>query len=148
MLWLICAFVIRIWHKQFFSWLGSFGFIGTEGNYSLIIIKYPTYRNDPKFSDRYAWANSADPDQTAPRGVVWLGTTLLAIPSASFLTHYSMVKPHSSNFRVTITNFLGVQIFRKFTVPVSQQLLYNTTSTAVQYLHDWSIQYSIYMIFC
>ena len=22
------------------------------------------YRNDPKFSDRYAWANSADPDQT------------------------------------------------------------------------------------
>ena len=21
------------------------------------------YRNDPKFSDRYAWANSADPDQ-------------------------------------------------------------------------------------
>ena len=28
-----------------------------------------TYRNDPKFSDRYAWANtySADPDQTAPR---------------------------------------------------------------------------------
>ena len=29
-----------------------------------------TYRNDPKFSDRYAWANSADPDQTAPRGAV------------------------------------------------------------------------------
>ena len=29
------------------------------------------YRNDPKFSDRYAWANSADPDQTA-------------IPSTSF----------------------------------------------------------------
>ena len=27
-----------------------------------------TYRNDPKFSDRYAWANSADPGQTAPRG--------------------------------------------------------------------------------
>ena len=23
------------------------------------------YRNDPKFSDRYAWANSVDPDQTA-----------------------------------------------------------------------------------
>ena len=23
------------------------------------------YRNDPKFSDRYDWANSADPDQTA-----------------------------------------------------------------------------------
>ena len=24
------------------------------------------YRNDPKFSDRQVWANSADPDQTAP----------------------------------------------------------------------------------
>ena len=29
-----------------------------------------TYRNDPKFSDRYAWANSADPDQTVPGGAV------------------------------------------------------------------------------
>ena len=26
------------------------------------------YRNDPKFSDRYACANRVDPDQTAPRG--------------------------------------------------------------------------------
>ena len=26
---------------------------------------HPEYRNDPKFSDRYAWANSAGPDQTA-----------------------------------------------------------------------------------
>ena len=42
------------------------------------------YRNDPMFSDRYAWANSADPDQTAPRGAVWSGATLFAIPSASF----------------------------------------------------------------
>ena len=56
------------------------------------------YRNDPKFSDRYVWSNSADPDQTAPR------------------THYSMVEPHSSNFRVITTNFLGVRLCRKFTV--------------------------------
>ena len=40
------------------------------------------YHNDPKFSDRYAWTNSADPDQTAPRGAVWSGSTLFAIPSA------------------------------------------------------------------
>ena len=31
------------------------------------------YRNDPKFSDRYAWANSADPDHTAPRGAAYQG---------------------------------------------------------------------------
>ena len=28
------------------------------------------YCNFPKFSDRQVWANSADPDQTAPRGAV------------------------------------------------------------------------------
>ena len=28
------------------------------------------YLNDPKFSNRQFWANSADPDQTAPRGAV------------------------------------------------------------------------------
>ena len=26
--------------------------------------------DDPKFSDKQVWANSADHDQTAPRGVV------------------------------------------------------------------------------
>ena len=31
-------------------------------------ILWHIYRNDPKFSDRYAWANSTDPDRTAPRG--------------------------------------------------------------------------------
>ena len=36
----------------------------------LFIPRNRLYRNDPKFSDRYAWANSADPDQTAPRGAV------------------------------------------------------------------------------
>ena len=38
------------------------------------------YSNDPKFLDRQVWANSADPDQTAPRA----GSTLFAIPSAHF----------------------------------------------------------------
>ena len=28
------------------------------------------YCNDPKFLDRQVWANSADPDQTAPTGAV------------------------------------------------------------------------------
>ena len=42
------------------------------------------YRNVPKFSDRQVWANSADPDQIAPRGAVWSGSPLFAIPAASF----------------------------------------------------------------
>ena len=45
------------------------------------------YRNDPKFSDRYAWENSADPDQTAPRRAVWSGSTLFAILSLDLLLY-------------------------------------------------------------
>ena len=67
------------------------------------------YCNDPKFSDRYAWANSADPDQTAPGSTVCHSVCIVC-------TQYSMVEPHSSNFRVNPTNFLGVRTFRKFTV--------------------------------
>ena len=33
-------------------------------------MKMEGYHNDPKFLDRYALANSADPDQTAPSGAV------------------------------------------------------------------------------
>ena len=29
--------------------------------------KYDVPHNDPKFSNRQAWANNADPDQTAPK---------------------------------------------------------------------------------
>ena len=39
-------------------------------------------RNNPKFSDRYVKANSAEPDQTAPRG--GSGSSLFAIPFAYF----------------------------------------------------------------
>ena len=37
------------------------------------------YRNEPKLSDIQVWANSADPDQTAPRGGVCSGSSLFAI---------------------------------------------------------------------
>ena len=36
-----------------------------------------------KVSDKMAYANSADPDQTAPSGAVWSGSTLFAIPLSS-----------------------------------------------------------------
>ena len=32
-----------------------------------------------KVSDKIAYANSADPDQTAPEGAVWSGSALFAI---------------------------------------------------------------------
>ena len=60
------------------------------------------YCNDSKFSDRYAWANSADPDQTAP-SLIRVYTFCHSV--CIVWTHYSMVEPHSSNFRVITTNF-------------------------------------------
>ena len=34
-----------------------------------------------KHLDKQGWANSVDPDQTAPKGAVWSGSTLFAILS-------------------------------------------------------------------
>ena len=89
------------------------------------------YRNDPKFSDRQAWANSTDPDQTAPRGgAVSRRSSLIRVCTVCHSvctvchsvcivwTHYCMVEPYSSDFRVITKIFLGVRIFRKFTVKI------------------------------
>ena len=39
-------------------------------NGTTVYVKFLSYRNEPKFSDRWVWANSADPNQTAPRGAI------------------------------------------------------------------------------
>ena len=42
-------------------------------------------------------------------------------------TYYSMEEPHSTNFRVITSNFVGVRIFKKFTVCVQgNQSLFST----------------------
>ena len=48
---LICTFVVRIWHKEVFSWCCSFNFISSKSN---------TFRIDLKFLDRQVWTNSVD----------------------------------------------------------------------------------------
>ena len=40
-------------------------------------------------------------------------------------THYSMVEPHSSNFRVITTNFWGVRIFRKFKYSIGVNVVFD-----------------------
>ena len=74
------------------------------------------YHNFPKFSDRQVWANSADPDQTAPSSLISVYTVCHSV--CIVWTQYSMVEQHSSNLRVIITNILGVRIFRKFMVVI------------------------------
>ena len=48
----------------------SFFFFLPTIAYIVNLYSFKCYRNDPKVSDRFAWANSADPDKTAPRGAV------------------------------------------------------------------------------
>ena len=56
------------------------------------------FSNDPKFSDRQVWTNSADPDQTAPRSsLIRVFTVCYSI--GIFLTKYPKVLPLCLNFR-------------------------------------------------
>ena len=58
----------EIFHICLPSWLAKFEMseiILKDHKTSLQNKTKSQYRNDPKFLDRYAWANSADPDQTA-----------------------------------------------------------------------------------
>ena len=64
-----------------------------------------SYRNDPKFSDRQVWENSADPDQTAPR--VYTVCNAICI----LWVHYSMVKPPCSNLIMITANFRVSEFF-------------------------------------
>ena len=73
--------------------------------------------NGPKFSDRQAWARSADPDQTAPdQGLHCLQFCLHLFDALLY------GKNSRSNFRVITANFSGVRIFRIFTVLVGFHL--------------------------
>ena len=69
--------------------------------------------NDPKFLDRYrqAWANSVDPNQTAP--VIWSRSTVFAILSA-FLDALLYDKTTMFVFYSNYMNFLGCSFFCVF----------------------------------
>ena len=56
------------------------------------------YCNDPKFSDRYVWANSADPDQS-DQGL-------------QFATPFACIWPLCLNFRRITAKFLVSEILR------------------------------------
>ena len=61
----------------------------------------PVYGITVIFSDRQAWANSLDPDQTASLGAVWSGSTLFAILSALLYGKATLF-----NFRIITAFFL------------------------------------------
>ena len=58
----------------------------TTRNYdhSTITTTFCQFHVFSKDSDKMAYANSVDPDQTAPEGAVWSGSKLFAIPRKNF----------------------------------------------------------------
>ena len=83
--------------------------------------KNEEYHNDPKFSDRYACSSRSS--------LIRVYTVCHSV--CIVWTHYSMVEPHSSKFRVITTNCLGVRIFRKFMVILVLQHGQNETTEKV-----------------
>ena len=79
------------------------------------------YCKNTKYSERQVWANSVDPDQTAPSSA----STLFAILSPSFGRITVHGKTTLLNFRKITAIFSGVQIFRSFTV--CPQFFWNTS---------------------
>ena len=92
----IWAFTVHTYFLQIFIWVSALTMLYYW--FQMTNQKQSSYHNDPKFSDRYAWVYTVCYSVC----IVW--------------THYSMVVPHSSNFRVITTNILGIRIFRKITI--------------------------------
>ena len=89
---------------------------GISWTSSYMYVYYQSFYNSiPKFSDRQVWESSVGPDQISSLIRVYTVCHSVCI----FWTHYSMVEPLCSNFRVITANFLGVRIFKIFTVPDS-----------------------------
>ena len=53
-------------------------------------------------------------------------------------THYCVVEPHRSNFRVITTIFFGVRIFRKFTVSL---ISFNTSGSVRMYSRPFCLEF-------
>ena len=71
----------------------------------------------PKFSNRQAWANSVDPDQTAPDQGLYTVCNSVCI----FWSHYSIVEPQCSNFKIItaplfrVSEYLGILRYKRYT---------------------------------
>ena len=68
-----------------------------------------TYCTDSKSSDTQVWANSVDPDQTAPKEQS-IRVYMVCYSVCIFWTQYSVIKPHRSIFR-TIQHLFRVLNF-------------------------------------
>ena len=69
-----------------------------------LILTVQYYRNDPKFSDRQVWANSADPEEQSDQGLHCLPCHLRLLDALLY------GKPSYLNSRVITANFSGAEI--------------------------------------
>ena len=115
---IICSFSAQskvdrttdVWQNPYLAvWKKILGF----SHHPIQALAYNNYRNDPTFTDRVVWANSVDPDQTAPEGTVWSKSKCHSV--SIIWTHYSMVSL-TVQFLGWLQQFFRVSNFRSFTV--------------------------------
>ena len=83
--------------------------------------------------DKHDWANSADPDQTAPRGAV-LMRVLAAFQSICIIQrHDTTAEPLRMNPRVFTVKLTGVRNVRNFTVSMCEALLYSILASHLNF---------------
>ena len=87
-------------------------FAGRTGHFAGFVmqrLKYRTlHRNDPKFSDiRTGLGKQCRPRSECSKKSSLIKAYFVCQSVCSCWTHYSMVKPHSSNFRLIYRHFLG-----------------------------------------
>ena len=76
---------------DFFLFFFFFFFIGKKKVFVCSYSKCPKI-SDTRVFDKMAYANSVDPDQTAPEGAVWSGSTLFDIPQSILRNDYIKIK--------------------------------------------------------
>ena len=87
-----------------------------------------SYHNVPKFSDRLVWANSVDPDETAPRLIrVYTVCNSLCIVQI----HYSKEKPSCLTFRVITAHFRVSEILGFLRYQISYLFLWQVQAQVV-----------------
>ena len=77
-----------------------------------MVIFYTEYSKCPQslntnVSDKMAYANSSDSDQTAPEGAVWSESTLFAIPLCIFKKHCIKSKIQAKIVWKKVSEILG-----------------------------------------
>ena len=82
----------------------------TDKNMYKVFVYYGKHPKNlyTKVSDKMAYANNADPDQTAPSKAVWSRSTLFAVPLSILRNNYMKTKFRPKMYGNKVFEILGL----------------------------------------